>query len=140
MEPQQAQVKLEVLEVLVRVKLEAEVKADRLSPPHGSPHAHGDAVSSLADLALPTPHAAEAAADAAPKRSGPVGPHTSDFLGVYWEKRGRKWNAAIRHNGKYHHLGYFDNEQEAAMAYDTAARRLRPTGEAHGVKIDSQGR
>ena len=31
-------------------------------------------------------------------------------------------------------LGHFDDDQEAARAYDTAARRLRPTGEAHGGK------
>ena len=43
----QAQVKLEVLEVLVQVKAEC------LPPPLGLPH--GDAVSSLASLALPLP-------------------------------------------------------------------------------------
>jgi hypothetical protein len=56
----------------------------------------------------------------------------SDYLGVTWPKGRRQWNVTIKHNGKQHSLGHFDDEQEAARAYDTAARRLRPKGEAHG--------
>jgi hypothetical protein len=56
----------------------------------------------------------------------------SDYLGVYWYKHYSRWQAEISHNGKPHRLGQFDDEQEAARAFDTAARRLRPKGEAHG--------
>jgi hypothetical protein len=45
-----------------------------------------------------------------------------------------QWKVEIKHRGKSHHLGQFDNEQEAARAFDTAARLLRPEGEAHGGK------
>jgi hypothetical protein len=49
-----------------------------------------------------------------------------------WNKRNRKWEARIQHDGKMQpRLGYFDDEQEAARAFDTAARRLRGD-EAHG--------
>lgn len=57
----------------------------------------------------------------------------SAFVGVSWDKAGR-WVASIGHGGKMHRLGYFDDEQEAARTFDTGARRLRPTGEAHGVR------
>jgi hypothetical protein len=45
-------------------------------------------------------------------------------VGVSWNKRSRKWIATIRHDGKQQHLGNFDDEREAARAFDTAARRL----------------
>ena len=55
----------------------------------------------------------------------------SEFVGVSWQKGNHKWTACIKHGGKRQHLGTFDDEQEAARAYDTAARRLRGEG-AHG--------
>jgi hypothetical protein len=56
---------------------------------------------------------------------------TSEFVGVSWEKRNRKWRAGISHDGKDQHLGSFNDEREAARAVDTAARRLRGE-DAHG--------
>jgi hypothetical protein len=45
----------------------------------------------------------------------------SGFKGVYWKKDNRKWIAQIRHRGKCHILGRFDNPLEASEAYQEAA-------------------
>ena len=39
----------------------------------------------------------------------------------------------ISTDGKHHSLGRFDDEQEAARTYDTAARRLRPAAGRRGA-------
>ena len=55
----------------------------------------------------------------------------SAFVGVSWDKVGGHWRSFIKHNWEHHNLGWFDGEQEAARAYDTAGggcgRKARPT-------------
>jgi len=48
---------------------------------------------------------------------------TSRYKGVCWNKRNKKWAAAIKCNNKTYHLGYFKDEIEAAKAYDGAAKK-----------------
>ena len=48
---------------------------------------------------------------------------TSQFIGVHLNKRDNNWKVQIRHQGKTIFLGRFDNEIDAAKAYDDAARK-----------------
>ena len=63
--------------------------------------------------------------------------YTQDDL-AFVEQTGR-WVSVIKHDGTRHCLGTFVDEHEAARAYDTAARRLRPEGEAHGGRSGHTG-
>jgi len=49
---------------------------------------------------------------------------TSRYKGVHWDKDRRKWQAGIRHKGRLIHLGYYDYEADAAIAYDDRAVEL----------------
>jgi hypothetical protein len=44
--------------------------------------------------------------------------------GVGWHRDRRKYHARIQLQGIRYHLGFFDNAETAALAYDCAARRL----------------
>ena len=49
---------------------------------------------------------------------------TSMYKGVCFNKRSNKWLAQIQHNRQKIHLGYFNDEAEAARAYDRKASEL----------------
>ncbi len=68
---------------------------------------------------------------------------TSEYIGVSWAEQNQKWRAYITVNGVQMHLGYDDEEIEAARAYDRAviehrgrhARLNFPRSEYAGTKV-----
>lgn len=49
---------------------------------------------------------------------------TSRYRGVSWNSNNQTWKAQIGHNSRRIHIGEFDDEIEAAKAYDAKAREL----------------
>lgn len=49
--------------------------------------------------------------------------NTSGYKGVGWHKQVSKWRAYIEVNKKHISLGLFENKKEAALAYNTAAKK-----------------
>ena|SRR5438128_3286608 len=47
---------------------------------------------------------------------------SSKYKGVSWHKQRGKWQATITRLNKFSFLGYFSSEEDAARAYDRAAR------------------
>jgi hypothetical protein len=46
---------------------------------------------------------------------------SSPYKGVHWDQSKGMWAASIRYDGEYYSLGYFDDEIDAAEAYDEQA-------------------
>lgn len=49
---------------------------------------------------------------------------TSKYLGVCWHKHKKRWTAQITKDYKPKCIGYFKNEIDAALAYNSAAKRV----------------
>jgi len=49
---------------------------------------------------------------------------SSKYKGVCWAKNYNKWISSIRKDDKQIHLGYFESEIDAAMAYNNKAKEL----------------
>lgn len=47
---------------------------------------------------------------------------SSKYKGVGWDTRKKTWRAYIQINQKYMHLGYFEIEEDAALAYNEVAK------------------
>lgn len=49
---------------------------------------------------------------------------SSRYKGVSWYDPTKNWTARIKSDNKLHHLGRFNNEEDAAKAYDKKAKEL----------------
>ena len=53
---------------------------------------------------------------------------SSEFVGVYWNKKAERWTSEITINGSKKYLGRFKCELAAANAYQTALKELHVNG------------
>lgn len=49
---------------------------------------------------------------------------SSKYIGVSWHKTNNKWTSSIKLNGKQKHLGSYDNEFEAHLAYQKELKQI----------------
>ena len=49
---------------------------------------------------------------------------TSNFRGVSWANKFQKWVAQLQHDKKHHFIGMFNDQSEAALAYNAKAKEL----------------
>jgi len=68
-------------------------------------------------------------------------PGASGVRGVHWYKRHQKWVARIKLHGQEHHLGYFNEIEDAIGAYHRAALDLYGEfiNETTGERINGTG-
>jgi hypothetical protein len=71
------------------------------------------------------------------KNEGDVKGGTSKYVGVNFDKVAKKWKAIISIDGKLRHIGYYENEEEAAVNYARAVFKYKgqdAVDKARGLK------
>ena len=63
----------------------------------------------------------------------------SQYKGVHWNKRDKKWYAHIGVDSKLKHIGYYDSEIEAAIAYNNAAKKYHGEFARLNIIQESEG-
>jgi hypothetical protein len=63
--------------------------------------------------------------------------YTSQYKGVSWKEERGKWIGQIKKGDLHRFLGHFDDEEDAAYAYDKAAREL--FGEHASLNFPGEG-
>eukprot|EP00984_Skeletonema_dohrnii_P027090 scaffold16542_cov152-Skeletonema_dohrnii-CCMP3373.AAC.6 len=63
-----------------------------------------------------------------PKSAGHIKEGASKYTGVSFHKWNHKWNAQIMMDGKQHCIGFYDNEEEAAVDYARAVFKYKGQG------------
>jgi hypothetical protein len=70
--------------------------------------------------------------------------NTSGFKGVTWDSRRGKWKAGITTDGRFRHLGYFEDPTEAAYVVELVCRETRgdfhPSNSSNPEPIDKHQR
>jgi hypothetical protein len=59
-----------------------------------------------------------------PDKTSKGKPVSSIYKGVYWDKSNSKWRSQIMANGKRKSIGQFEDEYEAHLAYEKAAKEV----------------
>lgn len=98
-------------------------------------------LSPASSMAPMSPTGAPASAPKAPVRR-------SKYRGVIWDRNSRAWRAKLSVKGKLVHVGLFEDEQEAAIAWDRKAIEIRGAntrlnfpgivGDIHLIELKSQ--
>ena len=71
---------------------------------------------------------------AAVRRAYPRPYRYQKYRGVNWETRASKWRVQITVDGIRQHVGYYDDEEDAARAFDDAARAFDVPARASDTK------
>jgi hypothetical protein len=51
--------------------------------------------------------------------------YTSQYTGVSWNKQTQKWLASVNHKNKKYHIGYFENDEDAAKAVNFKCQEFK---------------
>jgi hypothetical protein len=64
--------------------------------------------------------------------------NSSGIKGVYWNQPSKKWLARIAKNGKRHHLGLFENLEDARIAVEKARKEMHGEFANHGTNLSAK--
>ena len=93
-----------------------------------------------ADAAFGIESSATSFSEPVEDESGGARTASSRFWGVSWNRNDKKWKASYYDaHGKKRHIGYFDDEEEAARAVDKAIRDAGLEGERRTNAVDATG-